>query len=112
MFRPNAIKNVRLEDHMTPSGVRIPLNSEVNRNTLAAAYSADGDPSMTAVMCGFWLQAIALDVSIKTKTFTEVRTVAHSLRAEYGGSLHYAMAAAMRTRSELPETFKRIAAGV
>ena len=110
MFRPNAIKNVRLEDHMTPSGVRIPVNSELNRNTLAAAYVADGDPTMTPVMCGFWLQAIALDKS--TKTFTEVRTAARSLRAEYGGTMHYAMAAAMRARSELPETFKDIAAGV
>ena len=110
MFRPNAIKNVRLQDHMTPSGVRIPLNSEVNRNTLAAAYSADGDHSMTAVMCGFWLQAIALDKS--TKTFTEVQTVAHSLRATYGMERHYAMAAAMRVKSESPETFKDIAAGV
>ena len=95
---------------MTLSGVRIPVNSAVNRNTLAAAYSADGDPSMSAVMCGFWLQAVALDVS--TKTFTEVRTVAQSLRAEYGMSLHYAMAATMRVKSESPETFKRIAAGV
>ena len=110
MFQPKATKNVRLEDHMTPSGVQIPLNSEVNRNTLAAAYSADGDPSMTAVMCGFWLQAVALDVS--TKTFTEVRTAAHLLRAEYGMSRHYAMAAAMRMRSESPKIFKRIAAGV
>ena len=108
MFRPNAIKNVRLEDHMTPSGARIPVNSEVNRNTLAAACSADGDPSMTAVMCGFWLQAVALDVS--TKTFTEVKTVAHLLRSTYGMELHYAMAAAMRVKSESPETFKRIAA--
>ena len=112
MFRPSAIKNVRLQDHMTPSGVRIPVNSEVNRNALAAAYSADGDPSMTAVMCGFWMQAIALDASANPKTFTDVRTVAHSLRAEYGMSRHYAMAAAMRVQSESPETFKRIAAGV
>ena len=110
MFNPNATKNVQLEDHVTPSGVGIPLNSEVNRNTLAATYAADGDPTMTPVMCGFWLQAVALDKS--TKTFTEVRTAAHSLRAEYGGTMHYAMAAAMRAKSELPETFKRIAAGL
>ena len=110
MFRPNAIKNVRLQDHMTPSGVRIPVNSEVNRNTLAVAYSADGDPSMTAVMCGFWLQAVALDKSMKT--FTEVKTVAHLLRSTYGMELHYAMAAAMRMRSESPKIFKHIAAGL
>ena len=110
MFQPNAVNDVRLEDHMTPSGVRIPVNSEVNRNALAAAYSTDGDHSMTAVMCGFWLQAVALDVS--TKTFTEVRTVAHFLRAEYGMEMHYAMAAATRVKSETPETFKRIAAGL
>ena len=108
MFRPSAIKNVRLQDHMTPSGVRIPLNSEVNRNALAAAYSADGDDTMTAVMCGFWLQAIALDKS--TKTFTDVKTVSHLLRSTYGMEMHYAMAAAMRVKSESPETFKRIAA--
>ena len=110
MFRPNAIKNVRLEDHMTPSGVRIPVNSEVNRNTLAAAYSADGDDTMTAVMCGFWLQAVALDKSMKT--FTEVKTVAHLLRSTYGMELHYAMAAAMRMRSESPKIFKHIAVGL
>ena len=108
MFRPSRLRCVSLDTHVTPSGVQIPLNSEVNRNTLAAAYSADGDHSMTAVMCGFWLQAIALDKS--TKTFTEVQTVAHSLRATYGMERHYAMAAAMRVKSESPETFKRIAA--
>ena len=108
MFRPNRLRCVSLDTHVTPSGVQIPLNSEVNRNTLAAAYSADGDHSMTAVMCGFWLQAIALDKS--TKTFTEVQTVAHGLRATYGMERHYAMAAAMRVKSESPETFKRIAA--
>ena len=110
MFRPNAIKNVRLEDHTTPSGVRIPVNSEVNRNTLAAAYSADGDDTMTAVMCGFWLQAVALDKSMNT--FTEVKTVAHLLRSTYGMELHYAMAAAMRMRSESPKIFKHIAVGL
>ena len=110
MIQPSCLRCLSLDTQVTPSGVSIPVNSEWNRNTLAAAYSADGDHSMTAVMCGFWLQAVALDVS--TKTFTEVRTVAHSLRAEYGMSLHYAMAAAMRTKSESPETFKRIAAGV
>ena len=95
---------------MTPSGVRIPVNSEVNRNTLAAAYSADGDDTMTAVMCGFWLQAVALDKSMKT--FTEVKTVAHLLRSTYGMELHYAMAAAMRMRSESPKIFKHIAVGL
>ena len=110
MFQPNRIRCVSLDTHVTPSGVQIPLNSEVNRNTLAAAYTADGDRSMTTVMCGFWLQAIALDKS--TKTFTEVQTVAHSLRATYGMERHYAMAAAMRVKSESPETFKDIAAGV
>ena len=65
---------------------------------------------MTAVMCGFWLQAVALDVS--TKTFTEVKTVAHLLRSTYGMSLHYAMAAAMRMKSEDPKVFKRIADGL
>ena len=110
MFHPNAAKHVRLEDHMTPSGVRIPVNSEVNRNTLAAAYSADGDDTMTAVMCGFWLQAVALDKSMKT--FTEVKTVAHLLRSTYGMELHYAMAAAMRMRSESPKIFKHIAVGL
>ena len=100
-----------LDTHVTPSGVpTVPVNSERNRNTLAVAYAADGDPTMTPVMCGFWLQAIALDKS--TKTFTEVQTVAHSLRATYGMERHYAMAAAMRVKFETPETFKRIAAGV
>ena len=70
MFRPNATRNVQLEPRMTPSGVSMPVNSEGNRNALAAAYAADGDPTMTAVMCGFWLQAAVLDVS--TKTFTDV----------------------------------------
>ena len=67
---------------------------------------------MTAVMCGFWMQAIALDESANPKTFADVRTVCHSLRAEYGMERHFAMAAAMRIRSESPETFKRIAAGL
>ena len=111
MFQPNRLRCVSLDTHVTPSGVpTVPLNSEGNRNTLAAAYAADGDPTMTPVMCGFWLQAIALDKS--TKTFTEVQTVAHSLRAEYGMERHYAMAAATRVKFETLETFKRIAAGV
>ena len=88
----------------------MPVNSEGNRNTLAAAYAADGDPTMTTVMCGFWLQAVVLDVS--TKTFTEVKTVAHLLRSTYGMELHYAMAAAMRMRSESLKIFKHIAAGL
>ena len=111
MFQPNATKNVQLQTHVTPSGVRIPVNSEMNRNNLAAAYSADGDPSMTAVMCGFWMQAIALDESADP-TVADVRTVCHTLRAEYGLERHFAMAAAMRMKSESPETFKRIAGGL
>ena len=110
MFRPNASRNVQLEARVTPSGVSMPVNSEGNRNAVAAAYAADGDPTMTTVMCGFWLQAAVLDVS--TKTFADVKTVSHLLRSTFGMEMHYAMAAAMRMKSEDPKVFKRIADGL
>ncbi len=56
------------------------------------------------------MQAVVLDVS--TKTFTEVKTVARLLRSTYGMEMHYAMAAAMRMKSESPKIFKHIAAGL
>ena len=94
---------INLETHTTPSGREYPLNSEDNRNRLSAAYLAEGDKSMTPVMCGYWLQAIALD----SKAFEELQTVAGRLQATWEMMhKHCAMAVAMRARLEQPELFR------
>ena len=93
---------ISLETHTTPSGREYPLNSEDNRNMLASAYLAEGDKSMTPVMCGYWLQAIALD----SKSFEELQTVAGRLQATWPMHKHCAMAVAMRARLEQPELFR------
>ena len=93
----------------TPGGKEVPLNSNYNRTRLAAAYLADGDPTMTAVMCGFYLQAMALDTS--SQEFEEAQTVAHRLYATYPQvEMHFAIAAAMRIKAERPEVFRSMAA--
>ena len=109
MYTPAATLAVRMEFVTTPSGQKVPLNSEYNRTMLAAAYTADGDPSMTAVMCGFYLQAMALDTS--TREFDKAQTVAHRLYATYPRmEMHFAMASAMRIKADRPEVFRFIAA--
>ena len=110
MASPAAIQALvlMLETHTTPSGQEVPLNSEENRSRLAATYLTHGDPSMTPVMCGFWLQAVALERN--TPAFKEARTVAHRLHATYKPmEMHFAMASAMRIKLEQPELFRRAA---
>ena len=110
MFTPTAIRDVALEGHTTPSGRQIPLNTKMNRNRLSAAFLANGDRSMTPVMCGFYLQAIALDPS--SSAFTDARTVAHRFHATYPHrEMHFAIAAAMRIQATQMELFRTIAAG-
>ena len=94
---------------MTPAGERIPLNTEGNRTRLAAAYLLDNDPTMTPAMCGFWLQAVALDKSVES--LKQVQRVAYRMHATYeeeGMHIHYAMAAAMRVKVENPMLFRQL----
>ena len=95
---------------MTPAGERIPLNTEGNRTRLSAAYMLDLDPTMTPAMCGFWLQAAALDKSVEP--FKQFLLVAHRIQVTYveeGMHIHYAMAAAMRVKVENPTLFSQLA---
>ena len=109
MYTPAATLAARMQFCTTPGGKEVPLSSRFNRTRLAAAYLADGDPTMTAVMCGFYLQAMALDTS--TREFEEAQTVAHRLCATYPqAEMHFAIAAAMRIKAERPEVFRFIAA--
>ena len=65
---------------------------------------------MTPVMCGFWLQAAALDMSMET--FKQVLRVAHRMHLTYeedGMHIHYAMAAAMRVKAENPTLSSQLA---
>ena len=104
------VRSIFLESHTTPAGERIPLNTEGNRTRLAAAYLLDNDPTMTPSMCGFWLQAVALDKSVET--FKQVQLVAHRMHVTYeedGMHIHYAMAAAMRVKAENPALFSQLA---
>ena len=60
---------------------------------------------MTAVLCGFWLQAIALDQT--TKAWEDVQTVARRTQATWPMlHKHCAMAVAMRVKIEQPELFR------
>ena len=86
----------------------IPLNVEGNHTRLSEAFKSDGDPSMSPVMCGFLLQALAMDTS--TEAFRMVRMVAKCLQADYHGMhLEYAIAAALRVRTEQPQLFAEMA---
>ena len=110
MFNPAFLQSIELEQRVTPSGRKIPVNSERNRTNVAAAFLAGGDESMSAVMCGFWLQAIALDPT--TKAFEEMRMVTRRLHATYEHmERHGCMAAAMRMKVSHPQVFRSIAAG-
>ena len=103
------VRSIFLESHTTPAGERIPLNTEGNRTRLAAAYLLDNDPTMTPAMCGFWLQAAALDKSVET--FKQVLLVAHRMHITYeeeGMHIHYAMAAAMRVKAQNPTLFNQL----
>ena len=108
MYTPAATLAVRMQFCTTPGGKEVPLNSRFNRTRLAAAYLADGDPTMTAVMCGFYLQAMALDTS--SQEFEEAQTVAQRLDYTFDLEMHWAIAAAMRIKAERPEVFRSIAA--
>ena len=86
----------------------VPLNIEENRTILSEAFNLDGDNSMTPVMCGFLFQALAMDTS--TEAFRMVQMVAKRLQADYDGMhLEYAIAAALRVRTEQPQLFAEIA---
>ena len=76
-----AMSSVRLEVCTTPSGQKIKVNSEENRAELSRAYAANGKVGMTPVMCGFLLQAMALDRS--TDAFKQAQIVAHRLHMTY-----------------------------
>ena len=85
---------------------QIPLNTHENRTRLSAAYEEAGDGTMTPAMCGFWLQAIALDPT--SERFAETQKVARRIYANFnenGMQMHYAMAAAMRIRTVQPRLF-------
>ena len=100
------MSSVRLEVHTTPSGQKIPANSGKNREELSRAYTANGDASMTSVMSGFWLQAMALDKS--SDAFKQANLVAHRIHATYedqGMSFDLAIASSMRIRVEQPMMF-------
>ena len=103
---------VMFEMHTTPSGQKIPVNSEGNRMRVSRDFVTRGEAAMTPVMCGFWLQALALDKN--TNNFTDARVVAGRLHATYedeGMQIHLAVASAMRIKAEQPALFKRMAAG-
>jgi len=86
----------------------VPLNIEANRTILSDAFKLDGDLSMSPVMCGFLFQALAMDTS--TEAFRMVQMVAKHLQADYDGMhLEYAIAAALRVRSEQPQLFAQMA---
>ena len=107
-----AMPLVMFEMHTTPSGQKIPVNSEGNRMRASRDFVARGDATMTPVMCGFWLQALALDKD--SNDFKDARVVAGRLHATYedeGMQFHLAMASAMRIKAEQPALFKRMAAG-
>ena len=102
--RPTALSQVFLLENSQG----VPLNIEGNRNRLSEAFKSDGDPSMSPVMCGFLLQAQAMDTS--TKAFRMARLVANRLQADYDGMhLEYAIAAALRVRTEQPQLFAEMA---
>ena len=108
LFTPAATRAVRMQFCTTPGGREFPLDSNYNRTMLAAAYLADGDHTMTHSMCGFYLQAMALDRS--TREFEETQTVAHRISGPYEAmEMHFAIATAMRIRAEMPEIFAAIA---
>ena len=101
--RPTALSQVLLLENSQG----VPLNIAGNRTRLSEAFKSDGDPSMTPVMCGFLLQAIALDPS--SEAFSKARIVAHRLKASYEMHLQYAMAAALRVKTEQPQLFAEMA---
>ena len=95
---------------MTPSGQKVPVNSEQNRMQLSRNYVANGDASMTPAMCGLWLQAMALDKS--SDAFKQAQLVAHRIHATYedrGMSFDLAIASSMRIRAEQPTMFGEMA---
>ena len=104
------MSSVRLEVCTTPSGQKIKVNSEENRAELSRAYAANGKVGMTPVMCGFLLQAMALDRS--TDAFKQAQLVAHRIHMTYedeGMSFDYAIASSMRIRVEQPKLFGEMA---
>ena len=105
----NPLTCVQLEDTTTPAGVRIPLNTHENRTRLSAAYQEAGDGTMTPAMCGFWLQAIAIDRD--SELFAQAQQVARRLYATYnenGLQMHYCIEASMRIKAEQPRLFRSI----
>ena len=103
---------VMFEVHTTPSGQKIPVNSEGNRMRASRDFVAQGDATMTPVMCGFWLQALSIDKD--SNDFKDARAVAECIHATYddeGMQIHLAVASAMRIKAEQPALFKRMAAG-
>ena len=101
---------VVLETRTSPSGKKVPLNSEVNRANMSRAYIAEGETSMTPVMCGFLFLALAQDTSSDAHKKTVI--VAERLRATYednGMHVDYVIAAAMRIKVEQPAIFSEMA---
>ena len=101
---------VVLETRTSPSGKKVPLNSEGNRANMSRAYIAEGDASMTPVMCGFLFLALAQDKS--SDAYKKTVIVAERLRATYkddGMQDDHAIAAAMRLNVEQPAMFGEMA---
>ncbi len=98
-----------LEVHTTPSGQKVLVNSEQNRMQLSRNYATNGDVGMTPAMCGFWLQAMALDKS--SDAFKQAQLVAHRIHATYkdqGLSFDMAIASSMLIRVEQPTIFGKM----
>ena len=105
-FCPKAVTELTLLQNLPG----VPLDIESNRVIMSAAFRLDGDPKMTPLMCGFFMQVMALD---KTwDSFVQVISLAHRIQATYkdeGMHLHYAIAAAMRIYVENPKRFAEMA---
>ena len=113
MSLPPMVQSVKLETHTTASGEQVPLNNEANRRRLSIAYTLESQPTMTPVMCGFWLLALALD--FRTETFKQVLTVTRRMYATYkdeGMWFELAMAGAMRIKIEQPTLFSGMTSAV
>ena len=106
VFPSSSVENVLLEQRKGA-----PLNSDFNRNASSAAYVADGNETMTPVMCGFWLQAMVLDRT--SDAFKKLQLVAARMHATYeeeGMERHFAICMSMRVKLQEPVMFEQMAA--
>ena len=87
----------------------VPVNSERNRMAMAAAYADAGTTGMTPVMCGFFLQALALDRAsdLHRKVHSAARRV-YATYNEEGMVIPLALAVTMRLRLVNPNLFNEL----